>query len=507
MSNSIDFLPSLARCGGPASDASRRLTARIAARTAARLGRLQRAFSPPAVRRLVPEGVTVLAATRLSIRQLTPADRERLLHGPDLRGFLTEGEIWVDVLRQAGRLAADPSAGRARARLFERLAATEHLVTLLPRGRIDRGCAARAGRFASRRLRGMVADLAACLAGLRLLQPSGDPLDLRLEFHPEPELGRPGDRLDLGTFHTAAGPLSLARPARRRDARRAGDDVRIRIENRSLLVYPRQGPAVALPAAASRLRFPAGATIDRSATPLPGGLQLVRRATIPGTPIILAPTLRSSPGRLSVGQPVPGLGHRLGRALRAVGIVWPEIRAEVMRHTAMIVPIREAGLVSYSLAARPGVSFINVSGKRIVQLADDVLHESAHHLLHDIQEIATLMVRGPETEDVQAFDSPWRGTRRPLHGVLHGCYTFLFRAELLSRLRDARGAPSRLLASLLGRGFAAFARRETEREMAMLREGLQQLRLASHAGLLTAAGGRLVDAMRIWHADLAAAGE
>jgi HEXXH motif-containing protein len=170
----------------------------------------------------------------------------------------------------------------------------------------------------------------------------------------------------------------------------------------------------------------------------------------------------------------------------------------------MVVPIRETGLVSYSLAARPGISFINVSGKQVIELADDLLHESAHHLLHDIQEIATLLVPGPETADVQAFDSPWRGTRRPLHGLLHGCYTFLFRAELLIRLRDVRGAPSRLLASLLGRAFPAFARREAHREMAMLRDGLRQLETAARAGLLTAAGGRLMHAMGIWHARLTA---
>jgi HEXXH motif-containing protein len=504
MSRSIDFLPSLARAGGPESGVSRRLIARIAGRTAARLGRLQKALAAPALRRAVPEGAAVLAATRDAVRALPPAEKERLLHGPDLRGFLVEGEIWVDVLRQAERLEADPSDLRARSRLFERLASTEHLVTLLPRGHIDRGCAARAGRFARRRLRSISADLAAFLTGVRLTRPAGGPLDVRLEFHEEPELGRPPDRIDFGTLQTAAGPLSLTRPARGKGARGADHSVRIRIDNRSLIVRPRPGPAVVLPAAASRLRFPAGATVDRSEPTLPGTMRLTRRATIPGTPIILAPTLHSSPRRLSVGRQVAGLGDRLGRALRALGIVWPEMRAEVVRRTTMVVPIRETGLVSYSLAARPGISFINVSGKQVIELADDLLHESAHHLLHDIQEIATLLVPGPETADVQAFDSPWRGTRRPLHGLLHGCYTFLFRAELLIRLRDVRGAPSRLLASLLGRAFPAFARREAHREMAMLRDGLRQLETAARAGLLTAAGGRLMHAMGIWHARLTA---
>jgi len=506
MNRPIDFLPSLARLGGPASGASSRLIAGIATRSAERMARLQRDFAAPSVRAAVPEGTAVLAATRDAVRALPPAQRERVLHGPDLRGFIAAGELWVDVLRQAERLAADPTDRRARIRLFERIAATEHLITLLPRGHLDRGCAERAGRFARGRLRRVTADLAACLAGLRLLRPGGSPLELRLEFHAEPELGRPGDRLDLGMLHTAAGPLSLARTARRTGGSGAGPAVRIRIEGRSLLVHAPRSPAVVLPAAASRLRFPAGALVPRTDAARSDAMRLVRRPSIPGTPIILAPTLHSSPGRLSVGTGVRGLGDRLGRALRALGIVWPEMRAEVVRRTAMVVPISETGLVSYSLAARPGVSFINVTGKRIVELADDLLHESAHHLLHDIQEIAALLVPGEETEDVQAFDSPWRGTRRPLHGILHGCYTFLFRAELLIRLRDSRGAPSRMVACLLGRGYAPFARREARRELAMLREGLRQLDTAARAGLLTAAGRRLVHAMRVWYAGLVASG-
>src|SRR6185436_14224579 len=111
---------------------------------------------------------------------------------------------------------------------------------------------------------------------------------------------------------------------------------------------------------------------------------------------------------------------------------------EIRRRTAMVVPVLERRLVSYSLAARPGVSFINVRGKRTVDLADDLLHETAHHLLHEAQELVDLLVRGPETEETQAYDSPWRRARRPLHGILHGSYTFLFRAELFTRILRAR---------------------------------------------------------------------
>jgi len=111
-------------------------------------------------------------------------------------------------------------------------------------------------------------------------------------------------------------------------------------------------------------------------------------------------------------------------------------------------------------------------------------------------------VRGPATEEVQAFDSPWRGTRRPLHGLLHGGYTFLFRAELFRRvLRAARAHPGVFAPLLRPRG-AAWIRRELRREIAMLSDALRDLEGAAREGLLTPAGRRLLRAMGSWAARL-----
>jgi len=186
-----------------------------------------------------------------------------------------------------------------------------------------------------------------------------------------------------------------------------------------------------------------------------------------------------------------------------VRLAWPEAHAEILAHTFVVVPVRERGLVSYSLASRPGVSFINVSGKTLVDLADDLLHETAHHRLHSLQEIEVLLVPGPETAEVQAFDSPWRGTRRPLHGILHGGYTFLYRAELFSRLLRATRSHPRLFAPLLRPRGTAWIGRELRRERRMISEAMRDLERAGREGLLKPAGRRLVRAMGLWAKRLA----
>ena len=205
---------------------------------------------------------------------------------------------------------------------------------------------------------------------------------------------------------------------------------------------------------------------------------------------------------LRVTREARGLTRLLARALRIVLVAWPEAHREIERRTFMVVPIREPGTVSYSMAARPGISFINVFGKSRLDLADDLLHETAHHRLHDLQETADLLRPGPETLEVQAFDSPWRGARRPLHGLLHGAYTFLYRAELFRRvLRVAREHP-RTLASELGSASRAFVRKELRREKRMIASALRDLQAAARSGLLAPAGRQLLKTMRAWFARL-----
>lgn len=496
-----------------ASSRLRRTVARRSARRLRRLGiRLRAVPSTERLRRLVRE-------VQDCLREHPSEARQRLLHGPDLRGFLFEAETWTEIAAIARDAARAPRArtASARNRLFDRISRTEHLLTLVPGGRVDATLPRRARRLARRRLAALEGDLGALLLGAALALDDGRArlVSILLAVGEAPEQGRPAHRIDLGTFHGPAGPLGLEPgrvprlAPRRAGARRPALAVTVTLRHGTLFVLGPESRA-AFPAAASPLRFPGGlgARDGRGGRGNGGGMepgspQLVRRRLVPGTALLLAPALRSYPRRLAVGSEIKDLDLRLVRALRLVRLAWPEAHREILARTAMVVPIRETGLVSYSLAARPGVSFINVTGKSTIALADDLLHETAHHLLHDLQEVTRLLRRGPDTEETQAFDSPWRGTRRPLHGILHGAYTFLFRAELFARLLETRRRLPGVLGPLLGRGGTAFLARELRRELRLCARAHRDLTVAARAGLLTPDGRALVRALEAWRRRIA----
>src|SRR6266481_994045 len=110
----------LASLAPPEEDASSRLCRAVARRSARRLRRLgvrlRAIASTGALRRLVRELQDCLLDH--------PAEaRQRLLHGPDLRGFLSEAETWTGIValaRDAGR-APQARTAAARNRLFDHL--------------------------------------------------------------------------------------------------------------------------------------------------------------------------------------------------------------------------------------------------------------------------------------------------------------------------------------------------------------------------------------------------
>ncbi len=443
-------------------------------------------------------GAAALQELTAALRLVPPDTRRRTLTGPDLRGFLSEAELWGSALRLAGEVNRRGLPERRRralvTRLFDRAARTEYLITLVPGGRVDRFFPRRVARLARRRLREGLDDLAAFVLGLRLARPSSRRSVLTLRFREEPEQGRPRHRIDLGMVQTDEGPVGIERRDRT-------ERIVVRLSGRTLILRSSRGGMTVIPAAGSRLRRPADGHGDRRG----GGaapLRLVRRERIPGSPILLAPALRSTGRRLSVGSQVQGAGGQLSRALGIVRAAWPAGYREILSRTIMVVPVREPRLVSYSLASRPGITFINLHGKRLIDLADDLLHETAHHRLHDLEELTPLLRRGAATDEVQAFDSPWRGTRRPLHGLLHGAYTFLFRAELFIRILESSRARPGLFDDLLRGGRRRWLRSEIDREIEGIGAALHDLAAASRERLLTGAGRSLLGELRARHSSL-----
>src|SRR5262249_37109149 len=138
---------------------------------------------------------------------------------------------------------------------------------------------------------------------------------------------------------------------------------------------------------------------------------LHERAVVPGSAIVVGPPLRSARTRLRAVCDRRGAARaarRLGKALALLDAAWSEAGGGVRRRTRLVLPLDEPGLVSFSLPDRPGVSFINLRGKSLVDLADDLLHETAHHRLHAIERRHALVSRTAASSDAPRFWSPWR---------------------------------------------------------------------------------------------------
>jgi HEXXH motif-containing protein len=361
-----------------------------------------------------------LEATLVSLRG---PRRRGLLWGPELRA-------WLHAAEEAMALARPQETEEA---LFERVAGGPHLGTLMPRGRMDSAFGKRARTLGERLLQRVFLRLPGLLL---FLTPPGrrfGPFPLDLEADAEEA------RL-AGELHVAfPSPYTwkLGRAAR---VELCGDEVRLLLRGGAPRCKPRE--------------------------------------VVPGTRILLARRAIAGRKGLRPGPAVRDLGPRLGEAMALVREAWQDAWRDIQIHTRVLVPVEERGVVSYSLPERPGTSYVNVEGKSRIDLADDLLHETAHHRLHSLEELSPLERKGVDAH----YFSPWRRQVRPLHGILHATYTFTFRAQLFRRLQ---ALPGRLPRAWLGR--------EIRKEKDMLQQSLHCLRDAEDRGLLTAAGSGLLD--------------
>jgi HEXXH motif-containing protein len=391
-----------------------------------RLRRLGRSSRVPAA-----ASNAVRALARLPDRH----DARRFLLGHVMQGWLFE-------LEQAVRLCS--AARCSRQAVFELVLDTVQLQRLVPRGRADRDLPRRAARLGRALLARALAELP--LIAAVWVRPR-QALRARIRPAADAELGRPSGELWLG-----AGELVLRRRAR------SAVTVKGVLDGHGLRLRP-----------ASGWRIEPGAALGDSAIRVGNRVYSDAR-----------------------GQRVGGRDRRaelrLGRALALVDRAWPAAGGWLRRRTTMVVPLEEAGTVSYSQMVRPGLSYIVTRGKRIVQLADDLVHENAHHELHLREQLGAL----ERSDGSPVLYSPWRRSLRPVRGLLHACFTFLRRAELFLRLLDCGPRrPELRRGSMAG---AMFLARGVLEEMAALEFSLTDLKRIGRYDL-TAAGRVLLDEM------------
>jgi hypothetical protein len=178
--------------------------------------------------------------------------------------------------------------------------------------------------------------------------------------------------------------------------------------------------------------------------------------------------------------------HKIEIALKLIRKFSPTSWDRFSAFTDVIIPIKEAQLVSYSHQDLPGYSMINLYHRDFVDLMDDLLHENGHHHLNYYLNLSTLI----EEPIDNIYYSPWRHTLRPLRGIYHAYFTFFWAFKLFSDLTKSKEMDSI---------YYLFSKTEKEKiiwraieEYYMLLFSFEDLKWAKKQGLIHAAGWGLI---------------
>lgn len=125
--------------------------------------------------------------------------------------------------------------------------------------------------------------------------------------------------------------------------------------------------------------------------------------------------------------------EKIKMALSHIEAHSPESFKLFSEFTKYIIPIREKGIVSYSMDNLPGVSCLNLNDRDSIDLIDDLVHESGHHFLNCILGAQELI----NEDDEKIFFSPWRRSLRPIRGLYHAVFTFYWAMKLFSDLSQS----------------------------------------------------------------------
>ena len=210
--------------------------------------------------------------------------------------------------------------------------------------------------------------------------------------------------------------------------------------------------------------------------------------------IVVGRVLESRGLEVRVGARRPAFERKVADALGLLERAWPEGRRLLDGRIWCVVPVTEWATVSYSSPRKPGIVYVHVDSAPLVRVAEDLVHETSHVRLHEIEALHALLAPKALAEDGPRFYSPWRREWRPLRGLLHACTTFTVGARFFERMLASSEPfpPARRL---------WIARRLLE-ERSMVASALPVLREAARARLLTAAGRRFAAAIEREHRAL-----
>lgn len=196
--------------------------------------------------------------------------------------------------------------------------------------------------------------------------------------------------------------------------------------------------------------------------------------------------------------------RRVARAMDLLDDAWPEAAGMIRRRVWRVVPVRAWGTVSYSSAREPGILHIDAASAPLIRLAEDLVHETVHARVHEIESIAPLVAWEPRgtSRGEPRFYSPWRREWRPLRGLIHAICTFTAGAIYFERIllaSERRGRPLGVPRSR--RRWLARRLLEERASVALSLEALAKI----PRGMLKPAGAAVVAAAAREHRRLAGA--
>jgi HEXXH motif-containing protein len=134
----------------------------------------------------------------------------------------------------------------------------------------------------------------------------------------------------------------------------------------------------------------------------------------------------------------PRVVRAFGDAYGLLAAAWPEITPELGTYTRMVVPFDSRTHSTFTENAMLGAVFMAESRQPFASAmytAEHLLHESSHLRLALVMEVDPLYEAASETR----LHSPFRGTDRPVYGLVQGAFVFARMAFFLRRAYDATG--------------------------------------------------------------------
>ncbi|MFJ1707187.1 aKG-HExxH-type peptide beta-hydroxylase [Kitasatospora sp. NPDC088346] len=104
-------------------------------------------------------------------------------------------------------------------------------------------------------------------------------------------------------------------------------------------------------------------------------------------------------------------------------------------------------LRSWTISRMPGTVVLDYVPDNPVMVGRDLVHEAGHNWLND-----ALTATRCEIDNTQTFYSPWKKTKRPAYGFIHGCWSFsLVSLYVAAVLPTISGETHNFLATYLDR--------------------------------------------------------